>query len=173
MIKAERPPRDFILMQIAVLWGMRSTCSRAEVGVVITRDGRILSSGYNGAPSGMDHCDHSCDCAVRVDRCLVQHPPSCQCTLLNSDDHAEDCRAYKPCTNVVHAEANAIAFAAKHGVGIQGAELHTTRVPCLTCAGMIINAGITRVVWGEEHRDMEGFLRLGQAGLEVIKYERG
>jgi dCMP deaminase len=71
---------------------------------------------------------------------------------------------------VVHAEANAIIFAAKYGVGIDRAEVHTTRVPCMNCAGMIINAGIKRVVWLAEHRDMEGFLRLGQAGLEVIRY---
>jgi dCMP deaminase len=147
-----RPGREFVLMQAAVLWSMQSTCSRADVGAVISRDGRILSSGYNGAPSGMPHCDHSCDC-------------NCQPYCLNK------CRSLQPCRNVVHAEANAIAFAAKYGVGIQGAELHTTRVPCLNCAGMIINAGIKRVVWGEEHRDMEGFLRLGHAGLEVIRYE--
>jgi dCMP deaminase len=139
-------------MQAAVLWSMQSTCSRADVGAVISRDGRILSSGYNGAPSSMPHCDHRCDC-------------NCQPYCLNK------CRSLQPCRNVVHAEANAIAFAAKYGVGIQGAELHTTRVPCLNCAGMIINAGIKRVVWGEEHRDMEGFLRLGHAGLEVIRYE--
>lgn len=159
-----RPGREFVLMQTAVLWGMQSTCSRADVGVVISRDGRILSSGYNGAPSGMDHCDHSCTCPNgfwTTDR----YP--------GREMHVPNCESQQPCKNVVHAEANAIAFAAKYGVGIQGAELHTTRVPCLTCAGMIINAGITRVVWNEEHRDMEGFLRLGQAGLEVIKYERG
>jgi dCMP deaminase len=77
----------------------------------------------------------------------------------------------KPCNNVVHAEANAIAFAAKYGVGVDGAEIHTTRVPCMACAGSIINAGIRRVVWYEEHRDMDGFLRLGEAGLEVIRYD--
>lgn len=152
-----RPSRDFVLMNSAVLWGMRSTCTRAQVGVVISRDGRVLASGYNGAPSGMDHCDHSCDC--RTGQVMPYDPK-----------HSPACQSMQPCKNVVHAEANAIAFAARHGVGVQGADLFTTRVPCLTCAGMIINAGITRVVWGEEHRDMEGFLRLGQAGLEVVQY---
>jgi dCMP deaminase len=71
---------------------------------------------------------------------------------------------------VVHAEANAIAFAAKYGTSIERADLYTTRIPCLNCAGMIINAGIKRVVWGEEHRDMTGLRRLGEAGLEVIRY---
>lgn len=153
----DRPSRDFVLMNNAVLWGMRSTCTRAGVGVVISKDGRILASGYNGAPSGMDHCDHSCNCDWLVDG--------------NKGLHESDCRYKQPCKNVVHAEANAIAFAARFGVGVEGAELFTTRVPCLTCAGMIINAGIKRVVWSEEHRDMEGFLRLGQAGLEVVQYD--
>lgn len=150
----DRISRDRVLMQSAVLWGMRSTCSRADVGVVISRDGRILSSGYNGAPSGMPHCDHSCDC----------ESPRPRGYCLNT------CASLQPCNNVVHAEANAISFAARYGVGIDGAELHTTRVPCLNCAGMIINAGIAKVVWGEEHREMMGFQRLAEAGIEVIKW---
>lgn len=156
----ERPSRDWVLMQTAGLWGMRSTCTRAQVGVVISRDGRILSSGYNGSPSGMPHCNHSCDCV----------PVQAKGGGIN---HLKGCAAIQPCRNVVHAEANAIAFAARYGVGVMGAELHTTRVPCLNCAGMIINAGITRVVWNEEHREMDGFLRLGEAGIEVIRYEHG
>lgn len=148
-----RPDRNYVLMHSAILWGQRSTCSRASVGVVISKDGRILSSGYNGAPAGMAHCNHSCDCGQENGYCINQ------------------CRSLQPCSNVVHAEANAIAFAAKYGVGVDGAELHTTRVPCLACAGLIINAGITRVVWKEEHREMRGYLRLGEAGIEVIRYD--
>lgn len=155
-----RPSTDWVLMNSAMLWSTKSTCSRAQVGAVISRNGRTLSSGYNGAPSGMEHCDHSCDCEAR----WINYG-----TPLNSD-HLTGCRSQQPCTNVVHAETNAINFAARFGVGIDGAELHTTRVPCMPCAGSIINAGIKRVVWYEEHRDMGGFLRLGQAGLEVIRW---
>lgn len=155
-----RPDRDDILMNSAKLWELRSTCSRAQVGTVISRDGRILSTGYNGAPSGMDHCNHQCSCGWGLDDPKPWTDP----------EHLDSCQSQIPCTNVVHAEANAITFAAKYGVGIDGAEIHTTRVPCLNCAGMIINAGIKRVVWLVEHRDMEGFLRLGQAGLEVVRY---
>lgn len=106
----------------------------------------------------MTHCDHSCDCKQG----LEGHP----C-------HASYCRSLQPCTNVVHSEANAIAFAARYGVGTHGAEIHTTRVPCLTCAGLIINAGIIRVVWLEEHREMTGWERLAQAGLEVVRWKNG
>jgi dCMP deaminase len=159
-LRRERPTTDWVLMSTAFAWAEKSTCDRAQVGAVISRAGRSFSSGYNGAPKGMPHCNHSCNCSALT-------------PMLNSD-HDGGCRSQKPCKNVVHAEANAIAFAARYGVGTDGAEIHCTRIPCMTCAGLIINAGITRVVWYEEHRDMEGLLRLGEAGLEVIRwsYER-
>lgn len=58
----ERPTRDEVCMSVAQAFALRSTCSRAHVGVVIAREGRILSTGYNGVPPGMEHCDHRCDC---------------------------------------------------------------------------------------------------------------
>lgn len=152
---AGRPPTDWVLMQSAFLWSEKSTCTRAQVGAVISRNGRSFSSGYNGAPSGMPHCDHS--------QCLCRHPQF----KLGADPK---CPKHGPCKNVVHAEANAIGFAARYGVATEGADIHTTRVPCMTCAGLIINSGIRRVVWYEEHRDMDGLVRLGEAGLEVIRW---
>ena len=156
-----RPSTDWVLMQNALDWATKSTCPRAQVGAVISRNGRSFSSGYNGAPKGMPHCNHSCDCVYHN----LSYP------ILNSD-HEPDCRSLQPCRNVVHAEANAIAFAARYGVGTDGAEIHCTRIPCMTCAGLIINAGIARVVWYEEHRDMDGLVRLGEAGLEVIRWSQ-
>lgn len=130
-----RPTRDEALMAQACIIAQRSTCDRAHVGVVISRDGRPLVSGYNGAPSGMPHCQHSAD---------------------------------EPCLTAVHAEANAIAFAARWGVGLQSAELFTTWTPCLACAQLIINTGIARVVWGTPyHRDNTGLPLLEKAGLEL------
>lgn len=154
-----RPSTDAVLMTTAFAWAQKSTCDRAQVGAVISRDGRSFSSGYNGAPKGMPHCDHSCDCKGL--------------TLWDNPNHPVNCRSQQPCRNVVHAEANAIAFAARFGVGTHDAEIHCTRIPCLACAGLIINAGIRRVVWYEEHRDMDGLLRLGEAGLEVIRWNYG
>lgn len=156
----DRPSRDEVLMSTALLWSERSTCSRAQVGCVVSRDGRSLSTGYNGAPANMPHCDHSCDCGESV-------PGN---AWPKSQPHQSFCRAQTPCTNVIHAEANAITFAARYGVGTDGAEIHTTRVPCMTCAGLIINAGITRVVWVEEHRDMTGWERLAKAGVDVVRW---
>lgn len=144
-------------MSNAIQWSERSTCSRAQVGCVISRDSRSLSTGYNGAPAGMAHCDHSCTCLPLQVR-------------EGGINHRKGCNAVQPCTNVVHAEANALAFAARYGVATNGAEIHTTRVPCMTCAGLIINAGIVRVVWLEKHRDMAGWERLARAGLEVVRW---
>lgn len=144
-----RPSRDQVLMDIAWLWAQRSTCSRAQVGCVISRAGRSLTNGYNGAPSGLAHCDHSCDCGRLF------------------DEHVHNCRAEQPCSLAVHAEANALAFAARYGVSTDGAELHTTRVPCRSCAMLIINAGIKRVVWYEAHRDMTGLELLTRVGVDV------
>lgn len=153
-----RPSRDDILLRNAMAWAERSTCTRAQVGCVISRDGRTLSTGYNGAPAGMAHCDHTCTCS-----------PTGRLPRLNSD-HLRDCPSQQPCTNVIHAECNAIAFAARYGVATDGADLHSTRIPCTPCAGQIINAGIRRVVWLEAHRDMGGLERLAQAGLEVVRW---
>lgn len=157
MTFTNRPSRDAVLMANATQWSQRSTCTRAQVGCVISREGRTLTTGYNGAPAGMAHCDHACTCPP-----FKQDPAD--------EPHLLGCPSQQPCSNVVHSEANAIAFAARYGVGTMGAEIHTTRVPCMTCAGLIINAGIVRVVWFEEHRDMTGWERLAQAGLEVVRW---
>lgn len=155
-----RPSTDEVLMTTAFAWAAKSTCTRAQVGAVVSRNGRSFSSGYNGAPSRMPHCDHSCDCPRQAFESHPNYPIV----------HRPACPSQRPCLNVVHAEANAIAFAARYGVGTDGADIHCTRIPCLACAGLIINAGIVRVVWYEEHRDMEGLRRLGEAGLEVIRW---
>lgn len=172
----DRPSRDEILMDTAWLWSQRGTCSRAYVGCVISREGRSLSNGYNGAPAGMEHCNHECNC--RSVRCIYHGEPGCPCELtpgenpcpvLNSD-HLPECPSQQPCTLAVHAEANALAFAARFGVVTEGAELHTTRVPCRNCAMLIINAGIRRVVWSETHRDMSGLQLLNRVGVDVWRH---
>lgn len=155
-----RPPREDVLMWNAEAWALRSTCTRAQVGCVVSRDGRTLSTGYNGAPSGMGHCNHECTCDNRADRLPDD----------GEENHYRDCPSQQPCRNVIHAEANALVWAARHGVSTDGAEIHTTRVPCLSCAGLVINAGIIRVTWKESHRDMDGLSRLTEAGLEVVRW---
>lgn len=137
-----RPSRDTILMGTADLYAMRSTCSRASVGAVIAVEGRILSTGYNGPPSGFDHCQHE-----------------------------ENEELPEGCIEAVHAEANAIAFAAKHGVKTDGAELFCTFMPCPTCAKLIINAGIKRVVYRIAYRKDDGVGMLQRADVDVQRFE--
>lgn len=129
-----RPTEDDMLLEVARVVSQRATCSRLSVGAVLAIEGRILSTGYNGAPSGMNHCLHTND---------------------------------KPCKTAVHAEANAIAFAAKHGVATYESTLYTTHSPCLTCSHLIINAGIIRVVYWLVYRDSGPLDLLKSAGLGV------
>lgn len=135
---------------------MRSTCSRAHVGVVIALHGRVLSTGYNGAPAGMPHCDHACNCGAKLSR---EEGPT---------EHYGICRSVQPCTVSVHAEANAIAFAARHGAKTEGAEMFTTLTPCVPCAQLIINSGIVRVVAKEAYRKLDGWELLDTAGIDTM-----
>lgn len=134
----------------------RSTCSRAQVGAVISRQGRPLSLGYNGAPAGMPHCTHECDCGFPGEG-----------GLLFEGKHLSSCASTQACLVSVHAEVNAIAFAARHGVGTDGGELHVTMSPCWACAQNIINSGIARVVYAEEYRNPDGLVLLRNADLAV------
>lgn len=134
-----------VLLNVAQVMRLRGTCSRLQVGAVIARDGRILSSGYNGSPRGMTHC---------------LHPP---------DDVSSARSASAPtCALAVHAEANAVAFAARHGVALDGATLYTTHAPCVVCAQLAVNAGLVAVHADAAYRDVTGPRLLVQAGLRVV-----
>ena len=147
-----RPTRDQTLAATAFIWAQRGTCSRLQVGCVIHREGRILATGYNGAPAGLPHCDHSCNCGDQP-----------------GEPHL-GCRSMKPCLTAVHAEQNAIAFAARHGVGLEGSELVVTHQPCNSCAMSIINAGITRVDYCFSYRLEDGLNLLKSAGIAVERH---
>jgi dCMP deaminase len=142
------------MMETAFTWAARSTCDRLHVGAVFHRDGRILVQGYNGAPTGFDHCDHSCDCRFP-----------------DGKIHATFCNSQKPCTRAVHAEQNGISFAARWGVGLEGADLAVTHQPCLSCAMSIINAGIQTVTYSEPYRLIEGIELIRRAGIKVTRLE--
>lgn len=134
-----RISRNEMLFSMACTVANRSTCDRLHVGAVLSRDGRVISLGYNGAPAGVDHCKHPETEALGIG-----------------------------CTLAVHAEANAIAFAAKHGVPTDQAELHVTNMPCLRCSQLIINAGITSVSYLYSYRDPSGIILLKEGGVNVF-----
>lgn len=139
-----RPDWPYYFMDIAGRVASRSTCPRRAVGAVIVKEKRILSTGYNGAPSGMDHCtDVGC---------------------LMVEGH---------CVRTLHAEQNAIIQAAQFGVSTRGAEIYTTSSPCLTCAKMIINAGIRKVWYWEGYPDELASEFLQAAGVEFVRLDMG
>lgn len=141
-----RPRIDVYFLNIASVVATRSTCLRNHVGSVIVKNKRILSTGYNGAPSGMEHClDIGC---VRD----LENIPS--------GTRHEKCRA-------VHSEQNAIIQAAIHGVSIEGATIYCTHQPCILCAKMIINANIKRVVYRNGYPDEDSLKFLHDASIEV------
>ncbi len=143
-----RPGWDEYFMDIAKLVKLRSTCLRRKVGAVIVKDKRILSTGYNGAPSGLKHCEET-GC-LRDD----QNIPS--------GERHELCRG-------LHAEQNAIIQAAMFGVGIQGSTIYTTLSPCILCTKMIINAGIVRIVLSEPYNDGLALDILKESDIELYR----
>lgn len=151
----ERPTRTAVLMMQAEAQALRSTCSRLQVGCVIHRDGRILSTGYNGAPRGLEHCNHSCDC-LGITPVAGKHGPLCRMT--------------RPCTTAAHAERNAIDWAARHGIRLEGSEMVTTDTPCAQCAGSILNAGIVHVVAKRPYRDPTGTDMLAAGGVSMVLF---
>jgi dCMP deaminase len=136
-------------MEIAHLVKLRATCLRRQVGAVIVKDRNILATGYNGAPSGVQHC------AERG--CLREK------LGIPSGERHEICRG-------LHAEQNAIIQAAKHGTSIEGATLYCTNQPCSICAKMIINAGVKQIVFQDGYPDALAEEMIKEAGIEVVSY---
>jgi dCMP deaminase len=136
-------------MDITRLVATRSSCMRRQVGALLVKDRNILATGYNGVPSGITHCN-----AVGCLREKLKVP---------SGERHELCRG-------LHAEQNAIIQAAKHGTNIDSATLYCTTMPCIICTKMIINAGITRVIYGEGYADDLAREMITEAAIEVIHF---
>jgi dCMP deaminase len=145
MQKVTRPSWDEYFMDITRVVATRSTCLRRQVGAVIVKDKRLLTSGYNGAPQGLAHCLEA--------GCLREQ------LGVSSGERHELCRG-------LHAEQNAIVQAALHGVSIAGATLYCTHQPCSACAKMIINAGIRRIVFEYPYPDELSRSLLTEAKIE-------
>lgn len=165
-----------MLMEVAQAVAKRGTCSRKQVGVVVAREGRVLVTGYNGTPAGMPHCGHEVVTVGELkDRGGHWYP---RAGLTGSHDNTPMFVSQwgdqltvtlleHPCPASVHAEANAIAFAARYGMSLDGAEMFTTYAPCLACAKLVINAGISRVVMCELYHDQSGNLLLTKAKVRT------
>jgi dCMP deaminase len=157
-----RPTQDETLLSIAHAFQARSTCDRNQVGAVIAREGRIISTGYNGAPAGMPHCDHT---YLQVGQIIGRS--SNLGLMIERDIAGRMTPSVRGCVVAIHAETNAIAYAARHGVLVEGATLYTTLSPCYACAQLIVAAGLTRVMYGRPYRDPAGTQFLIDAGVTV------
>jgi len=137
-----RPPWDDYFRKIADDVALRSTCDRASVGAVLVKEKHIVSTGYNGSPAGLEHCDD------------VGH--------LMVEGH---------CVRTVHAEVNAIIQAAVFGLATRDAVCYVTHFPCLNCTKMLINARISKLIYKNSYRiDPIALEFLKTAGVEVIVY---
>jgi dCMP deaminase len=145
----QRPSWDEYFLELVEIVGKRSTCDRGRSGCVITKDNRILSTGYVGSPAGAKHCDE------------VGHEMH---EVINADGSHS-----KHCIRTTHAEQNAISTAARFGVALEGGTLYCHMTPCYVCAKMIVNAGIKRVVCNKDYHAGDRSKELFQECK--IKYE--
>jgi dCMP deaminase len=148
--EGDRPSWENYFMDITTLVAKRSTCTRRAVGAIIVKDKRVLSTGYNGAPSGIEHC-------IEI---------GCLREKLNvpSGERHELCRG-------IHAEQNAIIQAAYYGVSINDSILFCTNLPCSICAKMIINSGIKNIYYKDGYADPMSEEMLKDADIGLIHFD--
>ena len=137
---SSRLSRNELFFETARLYGRRSSCPRAQVGVIAIRDGRITAAGYVGAPRGMPHC-------LDVG-CFIEN---------------------EGCIRSVHAEANMVAWAAREGIPLKGTDVFCTHLPCLACAKLLANAGIASLFYEQPYRDSRGGALLQELGVKITR----
>jgi dCMP deaminase len=139
---------DEYFMAIAELVAERSTCIRRQVGAVIVKDRKILTTGYNGAPRGIKHCADV--------GCLRKE------LNIPAGERHEICRG-------THAEQNAIIQAATFGVDISNGIVYSTHQPCFICTKMLINANVSKIIYKEEYPDKLAIDMLNEAKIPFVK----
>ena len=134
-----RPSIDRTWLDVAAVLAKRATCPRLSVGAVLVRDGIVVAHGWNGAPRGSVHCT----------------------------DVAGGCATGGSCSRAIHAEMNVVCNAARLGHSALGGTLYSTHAPCLGCSNLLIQTGISRVVYGEAYKSDAGVLALATSGVRV------
>jgi len=144
-----RPSWDDYFLELADAASRRATCDRGKSGCVIVRDKQVLATGYVGSPAGLPHCDdvgHLMKKVIQENGEISEH-----------------------CLRTVHAEQNAICQAAKRGISIEGATVYTRMTPCRTCAMLLINCGIQKVVCERKYQLSEESEQLfAEAGIDLV-----
>lgn len=140
-----RPGWDEYFMTLAVIASSRATCNRAHIGAVLVKDNRVLTTGYNGSPAGQCHCTEV--------GCLQDEPGG-------------------PCRRTIHAEANAVAWAARHGIAVQGCTLYISHyTPCLACSYLLAQVGCREIVYRTLYHDERSLQALSDAGITLRQFE--
>ena len=147
----KRPDIDEYFLKIASVVAERSTCRRHHVGAVAVKDKHILSTGYNGAPSGLKDCLEL--------GCLRDE------MKIPSGTRHEICRG-------IHAEQNVIIQASLHGVSLEGATIYATHSPCILCAKMLANARIKKLITFGDYADDSFFELFKDAGIKFERHPR-
>jgi dCMP deaminase len=147
-----------IYLNLAFMLAKKSTCRRGYAGCVITRNGRIIGTGYNGSPPGTLECLDSITCRQKdsVINVVGEEPYTVQ-----TDG----------CFDSIHSEANAIGFCAKNGIATDGCVVYITKEPCKSCAQLLVSSGAKTVYYVEEYRNHDGLVYLKSNGIETIKAE--
>jgi len=145
----ERPTYDKYFMEMAHVVSKRSTCIRRKVGAILVKDKHILSTGYNGAPKGLKHCEEV--------GCLREK------MNVPSGERHELCRG-------LHAEQNAIIQAAVFGVSIKDSVLYCTNTPCVVCVKMLINAGVKEIIYSGDYPDELAKTMLDESNIKIRKF---
>lgn len=169
-----RPTWNELFIKIAFEISKRSTCLRIKVGAVLVKDKRIISMGYNGVPSGEQHCEDyfkSEDNFLKVDICLPNYKDYLESKRFYQDHHEFAIK------NEIHAEINAILFAAKNGISTDVTDMYVTFSPCIHCSKALLQAGIRNVYYNQVYeRDkmglkflLENEVKCTQVELEIIK----
>ena len=131
--------RDELYLKMAAMFAEKSTCLRGHTGAVIVQGGRICGTGFNGAPPGLPHCIEA----------------GCGGGVIVEDGHNSYETFPNGCTRATHAEANAVAYAARHGISTEGGTMYCTHSPCVACAHVLASSGICRLVFTDFYRVRE------------------
>ena len=166
------------MMETALIWAEESYCKRKKVGAILAKKGRILSTGYNGTVTGSDNnCEeHSEEKYYECSRCGSEYKAGedafVYCDMCQGHNaHMIEKKEKKLISKntVVHAEANTIAFAGKHGIKTKGCTIYVTLSPCIECAKIMVQHGIKKVVYREEYRNTDGINFLKENRIKVKK----
>lgn len=150
VMKMERPDNDTYFMHMAELVATRSTCLRRNVGAVVVKEKRVLTTGYNGAPKGLKHC--------------------AEVGCVRMENHIQSGTRHELCRGV-HAEQNAVIQAAYFGVSIKDSIIYTTNFPCVMCAKILVNAGIAEIVYKDDYVDELSKKVLDESKVKVRRHQ--